>query len=417
MGGYSARHFGRLLLGLCVIASAQAAPPATMPGAPDLTARVLVVRNANSPISKSIADDYARQRRVRNVVTVTCPDSAVDANAETIAFAAYQKDIETPVRAFLASHPSIDFIVLTKGIPIRLADAPQKDKPGRLALDSCLAALDYDKQTGAIRVDLTDPGYAGFSGLAWGNRYWNASEPFAHAKFGGYLVTRLDGYSEADAKALVAHALAAEKTAQSGKRPAGHILLDVCSGFGYADKAYQPKSLLTAKPGENKTIIVAEEAYNEYNSDMRLAALRLGARGIPVKLEATELFAGKLTGLMGYVSWGSNDQKYDAAAYHSLGFAPGAICETAVSTSARTFLPTQGGQSLIADLVAQGVTGAKGYTDEPLLQAVASPSILLKNYTSGRTLAESYYAASRFVGWQDVVIGDPLCRAYPATAK
>jgi hypothetical protein len=59
----------------------------------------------------------------------------------------------------------------------------------------------------------------------------------------------------------------------------------------------------------------------------------------------------------------------------------------------------------------------KGYTDEPLLQAVASPSILFDRYTRGWTLAESFYAASRFVGWEDVVIGDPLCRAYQARRK
>ena len=93
------------------------------------------------------------------------------------------------------------------------------------------------------------------------------------------------------------------------------------------------------------------------------------------------------------------------------------MCDTAVSTSARTFLKTQGGQSLITDLVAQGVTGVKGYTDEPLLQAIASPSVMFGRYTSGATLAESFYAASRLVGWEDIVIGDPLCRAYVAAPK
>ena len=119
---------------------------------------------------------------------------------------------------------------------------------------------------------------------------------------------------------------------------------------------------------------------------------------MPVELTQTDAFAGKRTGLLGYISWGSNDRHYDADAYHSLRFSPGAVCETAVSTSARTFLPTQGGQSLIADLIAQGATGAKGYTDEPLLQAIASPSILLDRYARGWTLAESFYAASRLCG-------------------
>ncbi len=117
---------------------------------------------------------------------------------------------------------------------------------------------------------------------------------------------------------------------------------------------------------------------------------------------------------MGYCSWGSNDPKFDLKTYQLLRFAPGGIAETAVSTSARTFLPTTGGQSLIADLIHARVSGVKGYCDEPLLQAIASPSILMDRYTRGWNLAESFYAASRFVGWEDIVIGDPLCAPYAA---
>ena len=53
----------------------------------------------------------------------------------------------------------------------------------------------------------------------------------------------------------------------------------------------------------------------------------------------------------------------------------------------------------MVDLIAHGLTGAKGYTDEPLLQAIASPTIVFDRYTAGYTLAESFYAASHFVGW------------------
>ena len=89
-----------------------------------------------------------------------------------------------------------------------------------------------------------------------------------------------------------------------------------------------------------------------------------------------------------------------------------ALVDTAVSTCARTFLPTTGGQSLLVDLLAHGLTCGKGYVNEPLLQANASPTIVLERYTSGHNMAESFYAASRFVGWEDVVIGDPLCCPY-----
>ena len=74
--------------------------------------------------------------------------------------------------------------------------------------------------------------------------------------------------------------------------------------------------------------------------------------------------------------------------------------------------PSAGGQSLIAELIEARVTGAKGYCDEPFLPAIASPTILFDRYTRGWNLAESFYAASRFVGWEDIVIGDPLCSPY-----
>ena len=38
---------------------------------------------------------------------------------------------------------------------------------------------------------------------------------------------------------------------------------------------------------------------------------------------------------MGYASWGSNDAKFTSENYLSIRFVPGAIAETAVSTSAR----------------------------------------------------------------------------------
>jgi hypothetical protein len=120
--------------------------------------------------------------------------------------------------------------------------------------------------------------------------------------------------------------------------------------------------------------------------------------------------------LVGYFSWGSNDPFFNGSAYASLMFAPGSMADTAVSTSGRTFLSTTGGQSLLVDLIAHGLTSGKGYVGEPLLQAIASPAIALPLYYSGYSMAESLYAASRFVGWEDVIIGDPLCTPHYGTS-
>ncbi len=368
---------------------------------------VLVVFNANSPVSQSIANDYANRRQIDHVLTVRCQDSASATALETIPLAAYTEQIETPIRRYLQTHTNIDFIVLTKGIPIRITGAAigscdeHSQEPaavrGHPSVDSYLAALDYTNWPNPLKIDITG---SGAIGMAYSNRYWNATEPFSHAKFGGYLVTRLDAYTEAQAKALTTAALAAEHGLAHGE-----ILLDVQPSFGLGDPAGQPAPI-------SGLVIHDESPWSEFNADLRKAHEQLARRGLADELDLSETFVGGRTNLLGYFSWGSNDAKYSSAAYQSLFFAPGSFSDTAVSTSARTFLPTTGGQSLLTDLIAHGLTCGKGYVDEPLLQAIASPTIALDRYTSGYTMAESFYAASRFVGWEDIVIGDPLCCPY-----
>ncbi|HWY32966.1 MAG TPA: TIGR03790 family protein, partial [Candidatus Acidoferrum sp.] len=200
--------------------------------------QVLLVVNANSPISLAIAADYAQKRRVRNVLSIQCQDSAVNTGNETIPLATYTELIENPIREYLATHDHIDFIVLTKGIPIRITGASMgscdehsqvpADIRGHPSVDSTLAALDYANLPGTMKINITG---SGAIGLAYSNRYWNATKPFSHAKFGGYLVTRLDGYTETDARGLVSKALAAERGLTHGS-----VLLDVQPIFGLGDK-------------------------------------------------------------------------------------------------------------------------------------------------------------------------------------
>lgn len=364
---------------------------------------VLLVYNPNSPISRSIAHEYEAARHVENTVLVHCKDAAIKSDNETIPFEDYKKLIESPIRDFLATHSEINFIVTTKGVPLRIEGAETGSRdvnspsstPLRTSVDSHLAALDYMDIPDAKKLSITG---SGATGAGWLNRYYNANEPFSHLKFGGYLVTRLDGYTEADAKALISHALQAEQGLTYG-----NVLFDVQSDFGLGDKNQPLESI----PPDGT--IKKESAWDSYNADMQRAHDLLKKRGIPNEIDLTSTFIGQRQNLLGYFSWGSNDSHFSNEAYQSLTFAPGSIGDTAVSTSARTFLPTSGGQSLLVDLIAHGLTCGKGYTDEPLLQANASPTILLNRYTSGYTMAESFYMASHFVGWQDVVIGDPLC--------
>ena len=91
----------------------------------------------------------------------------------------------------------------------------------------------------------------------------------------------------------------------------------------------------------------------------------------------------------------------------------GSIADTAVSTGGRSFnWGTSYGQSLVADLLEDGVSGVKGYVYEPYLTAVGLPSMYLPIYASGYNLAESHAAANRISGWMGVVVGDPKMAPY-----
>lgn len=412
--GFQARRSPALAktLTVCVCVCACLCAPA--PAA--LVDRVLVIRNAESPVSRAVADDYAARRGARHVLDIHVPDAAAGPDSETLPFADFRAQVEEPLKAYLDSHPGIDFILMTKGVPICISGAQRLP----MSLDSYVAAMGYDSLPGAITVVSDNPAYRAsdggpFHGVSWFNRFWNSRKPFTHAEFGGYLVTRLDGYTQADAIALTTRSLAAESALAAGQSPKGLFLLDQDPSLGSGNLKLLPFSSLKWRPPVSDTCrLPGESTWGDFNTDMFPAADTLRARHYPFVLDTTLAFLGHREGLMGYASWGSNDRNFDPDGYASLRFAAGSICETAVSTSARTFLPTEGGQSLIADLITAGVTGVKGYVDEPWMEAIASPSILFGRYTEGWTLAESFYAASNEVGWKDIIIGDPILRAYPS---
>ena len=375
--------------------------------------RVLLVQNLNSETSLAIADDYSTRRNVTKILSISCADSSLSSSLEYISFQDYVTNIENPLKNYLTTHPEIDFIVLTKGIPFNIYNTPNKPYGGDCCLDSRIASINYETSPTSSIVSISDIDYGNtFVGQAYANKFWNSTTRFSNAQFGGYLVTRLDGYTQADAIALTTRSLLAESNLANGIVTSGNILLDACADFGFPNEP-QPYSIYPTNYVLGNIInITTEGPFGLYNSDMQESFIDLSTANIPVQFDTANTFIGNISNLKGYVSWGSNDTNYNANSYNSLSFTAGALGETAVSTGGRTFLPTTGGQSLIANLVSQGITGVKGYTTEPLLVAVASPKIIFNRYRNGWTMAESFYAASRLVGWMDIVIGDPICRAY-----
>lgn len=327
--------------------------------------KVLIVWNKQVPDGKDLGEYYASKRGIPKdhivMVSVVGDESMGDWE--------YKNKILPELKPRLEKLPDVDYIVLMKGMPLRMWD---EDAKANYSLDSYLATMNMSLQP------MVQPSAESVKRIS--NPYFNKDEPFSAKKYGFYLVTRLDGYTFADAKRLVDNSM----------------------------KAKEEKGLFFFDSVPN----ISNDGYGPLNASMVAAGKLLGERGFQVQVDRAPDFIMPREALMGYSSWGSNDQHFDKSRYQSAIFKPGALAETFVSTSARTMKPVTEGQSVITDLIKNGVTGVKGYVNEPYTMALARPNILFDRYTRGYNLAESFSMASPLLKWRDVVFGDPLCRPY-----
>jgi uncharacterized protein (TIGR03790 family) len=346
---------------------------------------VLIVSNAQSAASREIADYYAQKRAIssENAVRVDVPVG------DEIARSVYESEIEGPVARWLVAHHAQDrilYIVLTKDVPLRISGTGGQQ--GTVSsVDSELALL-YRKfmgQTIRLTGSIPNPYFAGDKGVAPG-----VSPPFTRRAQDIYLVTRLDGYSVADVRALIDRGLAPAKQ--------GTIVLDGRSEY-------------------------MQSVGNAWLVKASAAVSKMSGWSDAVVLDTSSKVLKGSPDVIGYYSWGSNDA---AMKERHLGhtFVPGAIAGEFVSTDGRTFQEPPAGwttngnpfrgshQSLIGDLVHDGITGVAGHVAEPYLSATIRPEILFPAYLSGLNLAESFYMAMPFLSWQTVVVGDPLCAPF-----
>ena len=344
---------------------------------------VLVVANADSAPSVEIATYYAEKRHVASSQLMKLPMPTT----EEIPRSAFETQIEQPIAKWLADHSAEDrilYIVLTKGVPIRVAGTTGQQAT-MASVDSELTLL-YRKFFASVlplRGSISNPYFLGDAPVA-------TAKPFTHREQEMYLVTRLDGFTVADVKALI------DRGAMPSKR--GRILLD-------------QRAELTTSPGNTWLQRAATEL--EGLGDWRDRVVF--NTGIAVLHDEPDV--------LGYYSWGSNDPA-NFVRHLGLRFVPGAIGGLFVSTDARTFeeppadWSTTGKnfhgshQSLTGDLIRDGITGVAGHVAEPYLNATIRPDILFPAYVSGMNLAEAFYLAMPFVSWQTVVIGDPLCAPF-----
>lgn len=340
-------------------------------------ANVLLVVNDNSQISRDTGEYYAHRRAIDGSHICHLHTST----EETIPRPTYTREIAAPIAACLRKNQLMEkilYIVTTAGVPLRV-----KNETGSAmtvdgaSVDSELTLLYTDMHSGklhSVTGSLPNPFFG------------KTTETFSHPAFPIYLVTRLAAYDFEGIKGLI------DRSLQAANR--GKFVLDMRnSGDAQGDDW------------------------------LRDAAIKLPTERL-VTDQSTKVIYDQ-SDVIGYAGWGSNDNNRHR---RFLGFhwLPGAIMTEYVSTNARTFTRPPDGwtisdwnspklwfvgspQTMTADYIQEGVTGASGHIDEPYLIMCPRPDFLLPAYYNGRNLAESYYMAIRALSWQNIVVGDPLC--------
>ena len=335
---------------------------------------VLIVVNDNSAVSRETGEYYARRRGVpaSNICRIRTTTE------QDIGRQAYEAEIQAPVTRCLKDGglvQSIRYIVTTLGVPLRI--------PGTEGLTGDASAV--DSELAPLYSDITRSAAHPVAGSIPNPFFGQKNARFAHPQVPIYLVTRLAAYDFDGVKGIV------DKCLRAANR--GKFVIDL-NASGNA-------------PGNNW--------------------LRAAASQLPkdrVVLDESETVLYDQTNVIGYAGWGSNDKNRHR---RFLGFKwlPGAIMTEVVSTNARTFSRPPANwnisdwnspklwffgspQTMTADYILEGVTGASGHVYEPYLAMTPRPDILLPAYYSGRNLAESYYLAIPRLSWQNIVVGDPL---------
>jgi uncharacterized protein (TIGR03790 family) len=338
-------------------------------------ANVLVVINDKSSLSRSIGEYYALRRAIpaKNLCHLRT------AEEEEIQRRVYDREIAGPVSDCLRRNglaEQILYLVTTAGVPLKIEGSPGLG--GDLAaVDSELTLLYSDMHQGRPHT---------LNGMVPNPFFGKRDAKFAHPEFPIYLVTRLAAYDFEGVKAIIDRAMEATNR--------GKFVIDTKSAFDISGDDW-----------------------------LRNAAILLPQQRVVFDSSASVLYGQ--TDVIGYAGWGSNDTHRHR---RFLGFQwlPGAIATEFVSSDARTFKKPPSDwnisdwgspqlwfagspQTMTADFLLEGATGASGHVYEPYLTLTPRPQFVLPAYYQGRNLAESFYLGIPGLSWQNVVIGDPLC--------
>jgi uncharacterized protein (TIGR03790 family) len=359
-------------------------------------AATLVLYNENDPLSRDLADFYAKQRGIdpERVVGLKCPVE------EEISRQEYDDAIANPLRALFdarrwwvrgpdrpGAEPSsmissnrIRFVALMRGIPLKIR--PTQNYPG----DFCRQPSPIKEQN-AASVDSELAVLGGFTRSISGivpNPYYRSYSRISDTNLPGLmLVCRLDAPTGSTVRRMIADSISAERTGLWGRcyidargLPAGSGPL--AEGDGWMRRIAAPEG---GAPLRLPTILDDQPALFSAAYPMGETALYFGWY--------TDVMTGPFT-------------------REDFRFQPGAVACHIHSYSAATLRDAV--RQWTGPLLEKGAAAALGNVYEPYLGFTTHLDLFADRLFSGFTLAESAYAATPGVSWMNIVVGDPLYR-------
>lgn len=339
------------------------------------SSNLLVIYNDSSAEGYQIASYYAQV--YPGVQTLGLANVPV---AEEVSGEVYLSQIRAQVLPALTD--SIDCIVTTKGLPLRINNPYPGIPPiwwqPYSSLESELARIDsIDSTEGMGNQSI-------LNSLAL-NPYYRRDQPFSYTTYGTRLAARLDAFTVQD----VCDSILRSRGAVLG-RPGmcGFVLDDDPDGY---DRMAELRDNVLAPSGQ------------QYLYDGSSALVRDAP--------------GSVIGYVSHGVHGGASESYVRDADYGLAFefAPGAVFHTWESFNAYTFegdldTPSPKNQGLLAQWIARGGTVGTGHVEEPKADphGVANEDIFFDRLLKGYTWAEAAWSSIAQLSFVNTVVGDPL---------
>jgi uncharacterized protein (TIGR03790 family) len=350
---------------------------------------VVVVANANDPESADLARYYMKGRDIPPENLLLLPLS----HDEEISWETFSTSLWNPLLRKLSQNgwlegtpvagtdpagrerlrggkSKIGYLVLCRGVPLRIREEPRLNAPrqGNLpsALFSSVAAVDSE-----LALLASEKSETGSYVL---NPLFGIPAPSASLLAHFVRVARLDGPSFEDCRQLAANALLAEKNGLAGR--------------AYIDTGGGP--------------------YPEGEQLLNSTASLLEKAGFDVSLENSPLlfdYDRRADGAAFYFGWYTKNAAgtFGAPAFR---FSPGAIAAHLHSFSAETLRSET--QGWTGPLVARGATVSLGNVAEPYLTYTTHFPVFAGGLLRGMQVGEAYAYATPAWSWQTILVGDPL---------